>query len=103
MADEQIATDIAAIFDDLFFTELFTHTYNSSSEEIRVIFDNDSTVILNEVETAAPSIQLPTADMAHVTYASTLTRQEDSVVYYPLLIGIDENGITIIYLTKNTK
>lgn len=96
--DQQILDDVSAMLEDTFFTESFQNVNGATDETLKILFDVTSEIVFdpNPIESGSLQILLKTADMTNVDRDSVFTRLADSVVYYPIRIGKDQHGTTLI-------
>ncbi len=96
---ETITADIINVFmntDD--FAEGFT--FSRTALSVASIFDNEFTVIVDDVESSAPAITVNDSDITGIIHGDTFTRDSDSTVYNVIGIQPDGTGVTVVILSQ---
>ena len=96
--NEQMDSDIKNVFlqtDD--FSEQFV--FSRSGLTIDAIFDNEFSIVVEDVESTAPEITAADTDIVGVVHSDTFTNVETSAVYNVIGIQPDGTGLTLLVLS----
>jgi hypothetical protein len=69
--------------------------------EISVIFDNEFTVVIEDVEDTAPAITAADTDVVNVAHEDIFTDTATAIVYNVVGIQPDNTGLTILILSQD--
>ena len=68
---------------------------------VNAIFNNAFVVVVDDVESLSPAIEVSTADIPGVIHGDTFTNIETSVVYNVIGIQPDGTGMTVVVLSQD--
>jgi hypothetical protein len=95
---DQLITDIKTI---LLNTNDFADTFTNArtATNINVIFDKEFAVVVDDVESSAPTLIVSDVDIPGIQHGDLFTNIADSIVYRVAGIQPDGTGITLVILS----
>ena len=98
--NELLTSDIKTVFmnsDDF----AYDFVNNRTTLTIGTIFDKEFIVIVDDVESTAPVIQVADTDVPGIIHGDTFTNVETSTVYNVTGISPDGTGLTLVTLSED--
>ncbi len=97
---ETIDADVKNVFMDVEgFAEGFT--FSRTSLSVAAVFDDEFTVVVDDVESTSPAIMVADSDIPGIIHGDTFTRDSDSTIYNVAGIEPDGTGITVVLLSQD--